>query len=150
MSDSEYVQRSSRMPRWTFRVCNTCVHRRFRGILASWACCNFSNLLRRRDLATFKSTCPDTSQLSGFTEAVKRPSRGLSRSHRKDRLRAIERLDLGFFIDAQHLRLFRRIHVETTMSRTFSMNCGSFEIGRLGAMRLKSETLSRSDSPRSA
>src|SRR5207249_3985316 len=40
------------------------------------------------------------------------PALDLPRPHRQHGLRAIERLDLGFFVDAQHQRFVRRIEVE--------------------------------------
>jgi hypothetical protein len=44
---------------------------------------------------------------------------------RQGRGRAVQRLDLGLLIHAQHQRPLRRIQYSPTMSRTFSMNCGS-------------------------
>jgi hypothetical protein len=40
------------------------------------------------------------------------PALDLPRPHRQHGLRAIERLDLGFFVDAQHQRFVRRIEIE--------------------------------------
>ena len=52
---------------------------------------------------------------------------GLSRSHWKQRLGAIQSLDLRLIIDAQHQRAIRRVEIEPTMSRTFSTNSGSLD-----------------------
>jgi len=46
---------------------------------------------------------------------------------RQPGLRPIQRLDLGFLIDAEHDRAVRRIEVETDDILTFSSNSGSFE-----------------------
>ena len=40
------------------------------------------------------------------------PPFGLADVHRQDRLRALERLDLGFLVDREHHRIVRRVHVQ--------------------------------------
>src|SRR5665213_1008853 len=50
-----------------------------------------------------------------------------ARLHRQDRSRAIESLDLRFFVNAEHQRLTRWIHIEADTSRTFLAKLGSVE-----------------------
>ena len=45
-------------------------------------------------------------------QVVVGPSFGVSDVHRQDRLRALERLDLGFLVDREHDRIVRRVHVQ--------------------------------------
>src|SRR5215216_3752465 len=52
---------------------------------------------------------------------------GRAGQHRQDRRGAIEGLDLGLLIDAQHDRALGRVENRPTTSRTLSMNCGSLE-----------------------
>ena len=40
------------------------------------------------------------------------PSFGVADVHRQDRLRALERLDLGFLVDREHDRIVGRVHVQ--------------------------------------
>ena len=48
-----------------------------------------------------------------MTPVVMRAPLDLSRSHGKQRLRTVERLDLGFLVYAQHHGMLGRVHVQT-------------------------------------
>ncbi len=52
---------------------------------------------------------------------------GLARAQRQQRRGAIERLNLALFIDRQEQRAVGRVRYSPTMSRTLSMNSGSFD-----------------------
>jgi len=49
------------------------------------------------------------------------------RAHGEDGLGAVERLDLRLLVDAEHERFVGGLRYRPTISRTFSMNSGSFE-----------------------
>ena len=55
------------------------------------------------------------------------PSLGLPRAHRQQRLRAIERLNLRFLIQAEHHRVFGRVHVQPDDVAHFFDQSGSFD-----------------------
>ncbi len=53
---------------------------------------------------------------------------GLPDVHRQDRLRALERLDLGFLVEREHHRIVGGFMYSPTTSRTLSTSCGSGDI----------------------
>jgi len=68
------------------------------------------------------------------------PALDLPRPHRQHGLRAIERLDLGFFVHAQHQRLVRRIEVEPDEVADFVDEQRIFgQLEGLAPMRLQPE-----------
>ncbi len=48
-----------------------------------------------------------------MAQVIVGPPFRLAEVHREDRLRTLERLDLGFLIDRKHHRIVRRVHVQT-------------------------------------
>lgn len=92
--------------------------------------------LSRCDVQGRKQRCDTVASI------IVRLSLGYSRSHRKDRLCPIERLDLGFLIDAQHDGSLGGSHVEPNdVSNFFDKERIGRKLERLGAMRLQSKGL---------
>jgi hypothetical protein len=56
---------------------------------------------------------------------VVRSTLRLTEIHRQNRLRALERLDLGLFVDGEDHGVGRGVMYSPTTSRIFSTSCGS-------------------------
>ena len=73
-------------------------------------------------------------------QVVVGPSFGLPDVHRQDRLRALERLDLGFLVDREHDRIVRRVHIQPDdiPHLGHQLRIGR-QLERLGDVRLQAE-----------
>ena len=64
----------------------------------------------------------------------------LAGPHRQERLRAVQRLDLGFFVDAEYRRVLRRIQIQPhDVTHLFHEQRVGRQLERLAPMRLQAE-----------